>query len=98
MYKPRWGAFYNTPLIVHLDALGVGSVVVCGCNFPNCPRATLYEASERDLRIGLITDATSGLYARARSELQAIGTTLLEADTCARRMKEASFRKSSSSR
>ncbi len=47
MYKPRWGAFYATPLHEHLDDLGVDTVVACGCNFPNCPRTTIYEASER---------------------------------------------------
>ena len=31
-------------------ALGVDTIVVAGCNLPNCPRATLFEASERDFR------------------------------------------------
>ena len=38
MYKPRWGAFYKTPLEDHLRQLGVTTLVMCGCNFPNCPR------------------------------------------------------------
>jgi len=29
MYKPRWGAFFATPLDEHLGALGVDTVVVC---------------------------------------------------------------------
>jgi len=37
IYKPRWGAFYKTTLEKHLHSLGVNTVVVCGCNFPNCP-------------------------------------------------------------
>lgn len=41
------GAFYGTRLEEHLRALDVDTVVVCGCNFPNCPRTTIYEASER---------------------------------------------------
>jgi predicted acetyltransferase/nicotinamidase-related amidase len=41
MYKPRWGAFYATPLDDHLRDLGVTTVVVAGCNFPNCPRTTI---------------------------------------------------------
>jgi nicotinamidase-related amidase len=53
MYKPRWGAFYKTILEKHLHNLDVNTVVVCGCNFPNCPRTTIYEASERDFRIVL---------------------------------------------
>jgi nicotinamidase-related amidase len=62
MYKPRWGAFYNTLLEKHLQDLGVNTVVVCGCNFPNCPRTTIYEASERDFRTVLAKDGTSALY------------------------------------
>ncbi|MGC2385745.1 MAG: isochorismatase family cysteine hydrolase, partial [Nitrososphaeraceae archaeon] len=58
MYKPRWGAFYNTLLEKHLRDLGVNTVVVCGCNFPNCPRTTIYEASERDFRAVLVKDST----------------------------------------
>lgn len=77
MYKPRWGAFYRTPLEEHLRALGVDTVVVAGCNFPNCPRTTVYEASERDLRIVLAQDAVSGLYDRGRAELEGIGVRLL---------------------
>jgi len=46
MYKPRWGAYYNTILEKYLHNIGVNTVVVGGCNFPNCPRATIYEASE----------------------------------------------------
>lgn len=82
VYKPRWGAFFRTPLAEHLDRLGVDSLVVCGCNFPNCPRTTVYEASERDFRLALVTDATSGLYERGESELADIGVRLLTAGQC----------------
>lgn len=82
MYKPRWGAFYRTPLEGHLRSLGVNTVVVCGCNFPNCPRATIYEASERDFRVVLVTDATSGLYERGETELRNIGVELVDSDGC----------------
>ncbi len=80
MYKPRWGAFYNTPLEEHLAGLGANTVVVCGCNFPNCPRSTVYEASERDLRVVLVSDATSGLYDRGVLELENIGVNLMGAE------------------
>lgn len=86
MYKPRWGAFYQTPLESHLCDLGVTTVAVCGCNYPNCPRTTLYEASERDFRTLLITDAVSGLYDRGARELCNIGVTLLDTDACITRM------------
>jgi nicotinamidase-related amidase len=83
MHKPRWGAFYLTPLEEHLRGLGVDTVVVCGCNFPNCPRATVYEASERDFRVVLVADATSGLYGRGAEELRNIGVGLLDSGECA---------------
>lgn len=89
MYKPRWGAFFATPLQAHLQDLGVDTLVVGGCNFPNCPRTTVYEASERDYRIALITDATSGLYDRARTELENIGVHLLDANSCINRLEHS---------
>jgi nicotinamidase-related amidase len=73
MYKPRWDAFYQTPLEQHLHDLGVNTVVVVGCNFPNCPRATVYGASMRDFRVALIPDAVSGVYERGLEELSGIG-------------------------
>ncbi len=37
IYKPRWGAFYRTPLEEHLHKQRVSTIVFAGCNFPNCP-------------------------------------------------------------
>ena len=79
IYKPRWGAFYETPLHAHLARLGVSTVAFCGVNFPNCPRTSIYEASERDFRVVLATDAISGLYDRGRQELANIGVSLMTA-------------------
>jgi nicotinamidase-related amidase len=73
MYKPRWGAFYQTELADFLAARSVDTVVVSGCNFPNCPRTTVYEASERDYRSVFVSDATSGVYERGIEELESIG-------------------------
>jgi nicotinamidase-related amidase len=91
MYKPRWGAFYRTALEGHLRALGVDTVVVCGCNFPNCPRTTIYEASERDFNIVFLHDATSGVYARGLEELRGIGVIIQDADECASWLGETPF-------
>jgi nicotinamidase-related amidase len=77
MYKPRWGAFYGTALEHHLRLLGVTTLVVAGCNFPNCPRTTVYEASERDFRVVLVEDAVSGLYDRGREEMVGIGVNMM---------------------
>lgn len=73
MYKPRWSAFYRTGLEDFLAARSVDTVVICGCNFPNCPRTTVYEASERDYRLVFVSDATSGVYERGIEELESIG-------------------------
>lgn len=82
MHKPRWSAFYRTELDDFLAARSVDTVVVCGCNFPNCPRTTIYEASERDYRLVFVSDATSRVYERGIEELENIGVTVQEtADT-----------------
>jgi nicotinamidase-related amidase len=79
IYKPRWGAFYHTPLEDHLRDLEVSTLGFCGCNFPNCPRTSIYEASERDFRVVAVRDAISGLYERGGRELSNIGVRLMSA-------------------
>jgi nicotinamidase-related amidase len=83
IYKPRWGAFFGTSLEQHLRGLGVTSLAFAGCNFPNCPRTSIFEASERDFRIVLIEDAMSGLYGRGRDEMMNIGVVLMNSDQLA---------------
>lgn len=73
VYKPRWGAFYQTKLEQHLRDTGSDTLVFVGCNFPNCPRTSIYEASERDFRIVLVSDALSRLDERGIKECRAIG-------------------------
>ncbi len=82
IYKPRWGAFYRTRLEEHLQELGVNTIVFSGCNFPNCPRTSIYEASERDFQVVLVSDAISGLYDRGVAELQDIDVTSLTTEEC----------------
>ncbi len=78
MYKSRWGAFYDTKLEQHLRESSSSTVVFAGCNFPNCPRTSMYEASERDFRVVLVSDAVSGAYERGIDECRAIGVTVAE--------------------
>jgi nicotinamidase-related amidase len=78
IYKSRWGAFYRTPLETHLRDLDINTIVLCGCNFPNCPRTTIYEASERDFRIVFASDAVSQTYKRGLQELKNIGVNLIK--------------------
>ncbi len=73
LYKPRWSAFYSTRLDALLRQMDVDTLVFAGCNFPNCPRSTIYDASSRDLRIVVAEDAISGLYDKGLEELRGIG-------------------------
>ncbi len=77
IYKPRWGAFYKTRLEEHLREQGISTLVFSGCNFPNCPRTSIYEASERDFRVVLAEDAISGLYDQGKREMRNIGVELI---------------------
>ncbi|BBO69615.1 hypothetical protein DSCA_35450 [Desulfosarcina alkanivorans] len=76
VYKPRWGAFYRTPLEAHLRKNGVSTLVFCGCNFPNCPRVSIYEASERNFRITAVADAISNMDQADACGLETIGVTV----------------------
>lgn len=80
MYKPRWGAFYQTRLESFLRARGVDTLIFMGCNFPNCPRTSIYEASERDFKVAMVKDAVSGVYDRGIQEMQNIGVRVYAAD------------------
>jgi len=79
-YKPRWGAFYQTGLEDFLRLQGINTLVFTGCNYPNCPRTSIYEASERDFRIVLVKDAISQLYPRGETEMRNIGVNILTTD------------------
>lgn len=81
IYKPRWGAFYQTELDRLLRESGSTTLVFVGCNFPNCPRTSIYEASERDFRIVLVADAMSGLYERGLEERRGIGVVVQDVST-----------------
>lgn len=80
MYKPRWGAFYKTDLEKQLRALDINTLAFCGCNFPNCPRTSIYQASERDFRIIMIKDALSGVYEKGLQEMSNIGVNLMDTE------------------
>jgi nicotinamidase-related amidase len=83
IFKPRWGAFYRTPLEQYLTEREVSTIVFAGANFPNCPRTSIYEASERDFRVVVVRDALSGLYERGEQELEGIGVCLMSSDAVA---------------
>jgi nicotinamidase-related amidase len=76
-FKPRWSAFHRTALEAWLRDQQVDTVVVAGCNLPNCPRATLFDASERDFRSVLVEDAVSQVTPERVADLAAIGVRVL---------------------
>ena len=84
MWKPRWSAFHRTPLDDHLRRLGVDTVVLAGCNFPNCPRATLFDASQRDYRVVVAEDATSGVTPERLADAVALGVHMLPTESVIR--------------
>jgi nicotinamidase-related amidase len=67
----------------------VTTLTVAGCNFPNCPRTTVYEASERDFRLVLAEDAISGVYDRGLDEMRAIGVNVMSTDEIGARLTAA---------
>ena len=76
-FKPRWSAFHRTGLEAWLTEQGCDTVVVAGCNLPNCPRATLFDASERDLRAVLASDAVSQVTEERLTDLERIGVRIM---------------------
>ncbi|MDX1711587.1 MAG: cysteine hydrolase [Rhodovibrionaceae bacterium] len=81
-YKPRWGGFYATKLESRLRELDVNTLVICGCNFPTAARATVYEASERDFRVVVASDALCGSSEDGLTELGRIGVHLMRTRNC----------------
>ncbi len=77
IYKPRWGAFYKTRLNSLLSEYDINTLLFTGCNYPNCPRTSIYQASERDFRIILVKDAISQFYPKAEEEMNGIGVNIL---------------------
>ena len=51
----------------------MSTVVVAGCNVPNCPRAAVLGASERDFRVVVAADAISGVDERHLAEAGRLG-------------------------
>lgn len=57
--KPRFSAFFGTELELILRRLGADNIVVCGTQYPNCIRATAFDALSYGYPTAVITDATS---------------------------------------
>lgn len=59
LVKPRFSAFHHTPLHSVLSGKGISRVVVCGTQYPNCIRATAFDALSLDYEVIVAEDATS---------------------------------------
>jgi nicotinamidase-related amidase len=84
LFKPRWGAFYRTALESLLREKAISTLVFCGCNFPNCTRASIYQASERDFRVVAVVDAISNISPPDVSWLKTIGVSTVTTDAASR--------------
>ena len=89
IYKPRWGAFYRTPLEAHLREKAVSTLVFSGCNYPNCPRTSIFQASERDFRLVAAVDAISAIQRADIDGLETIGVRCLSVDDICRKVTAA---------
>ena len=57
--KNRFSAFMQTELDFMLRRLGVTHLVICGTQYPNCIRATIFDAVSHGYTAINVTDATS---------------------------------------
>lgn len=57
--KSRFSGFFRTGLEERLRGLGIGQVIICGTQYPNCIRATAFDAISCDFPTTVITDAAS---------------------------------------
>ena len=79
-YRPRWGAFHDTPLEEELRGRGVNTLVLCGFSFTTATRATIYEASARDFRVIVVPDALCNATEQGLRELGRMGVYLMDTD------------------
>jgi nicotinamidase-related amidase len=77
VYKPRWSAFFGTPLVTLLRERGIDSLLIAGYSFPRCVLSTIWGASENDFRIGLVIDATSEVSEPEVADLRGIGVQMV---------------------
>lgn len=81
-YRPRWGAFHGTDLERHLRALDATTLVICGLSFATAVRATVYEASARDFRTVVVSDALASATEDGVCELGRLGVYLMTSESC----------------
>ena len=82
--KNRFSGFMNTEIDFILRRLGVSHIVVCGIQYPNCIRATIFDGVALGYHVTLVTDAAGAQteeIARANIvDIANIGVTCLTTD------------------
>lgn len=59
LVKQRFSAFMNTELDFMLRRLNVTDIAVCGTQYPNCIRTTVFDGISYGYNVTVLTDATS---------------------------------------
>lgn len=83
--KPRFSAFFDTPLHAELREAGVGTVVLIGTTTPNCIRSTCYDALSLDYNVVIVEDCTSSRTPEAQQanieDMACVGAQIISADS-----------------
>jgi maleamate amidohydrolase len=56
--KPSFSAFWNTPIVSHLTALGVDTIITCGETTSGCVRASVVEGCSFNYRMIIAEECT----------------------------------------
>ncbi len=59
LVKNRFSAFMQTELDWMLRRLGINHLVVCGTQYPNCIRTTVFDGVACGYQVTVLSDATS---------------------------------------
>lgn len=88
LVKPRFSAFFDTPLHRVLRGAGVDTVVLLGTTTPNCIRATCYDALSLGYNAVVLEDATSSrtpeVQAANIADMAHIGAAVISTDSFCR--------------
>jgi nicotinamidase-related amidase len=83
--KNRFSGFMNTELDFILHRLGIQNLAVCGTQYPNCVRSTIFDAVSYGYHVTLVTDAASAQtdeIAQANiTDIKNIGVTCIDTET-----------------
>lgn len=77
VYTPRFGGFHGSALAATIEATGSDTVAVIGQNFPNCPRTTIFQALDHDLRAIAVSDCLANRDQPGLDALRAVGVKVM---------------------